>query len=334
MPSTRAAELTTARGDLPPAFSPLGVSPPAGSVLTPWCEDTTADGFLRLESMEHEGRPSWDSRAWLIAAGVLVVLLLALLALGQDSPYLVMAVSLIVSAAVVVTTWALLRTRAQRRAYEDQLTDWAAEQATQAERLRIARELHDLASHGLGLMTVRAATANLTADEDDAERRQALTDIERVGRETTTELRRMLALLRSNGDVPVPLRPIDSLADLPGIVESARRAGLTVTVDHGDLGEVPPGVQLTVCATVREALTNVLQHAGPTAVHLAIQRVHDNISVDVRDDGRVPGWRSHPGTGNGLRGLRERLSVHHGTLITGPVDDGFRLLAQIPEQAA
>ena len=284
--------------------------------------------------MEHDERPSWDSRAWLIAAGVLVVLLLALLALGQDSPYLIVAVSLMVATAVVVTTWALLRTRTQRRTYEEQLTEWAAEKATQAERLRIARDLHDLASHGIGLMTVRAATASLTDDGEDDERRQALTDIERVGREATTELRRMLALLRSNGDSPAPLRPIDSLNDLPRIVENARRAGLDVTLHHDDLGTLPAGVQLTICATIREALANALQHAGPTTVQVTIERVRDTIRVDFRDDGPVPGWQPHPGTGNGLRGLRERLSVHAGTLITGPTENGFRVLAQIPEKAA
>ncbi|WP_150462948.1 sensor histidine kinase [Nesterenkonia ebinurensis] len=283
--------------------------------------------------MEHRGRPSRDSRAWLIATGVLVVLLLALLALGQDSPYLIVALSLIVAAAVLITTWAFVRSRAQRRIYEDQLTAWASERAVQTERLRIARDLHDLASHGLGLMTVRAATATLTGEEDDAERRRALTDIERLGRETTTELRRMLALLRSNDETPAPLQPVDSLAELPRIIDHARRAGLTITVHQDDLGDLAPGVQLTLCAIIREALANTLQHAGPTTVDLTIQRTGEAVSVDVRDAGPVPDWRPHPGTGNGLRGLHERLTIHHGTLTTGQVDDGFRLLAQLPEKS-
>lgn len=284
--------------------------------------------------MDDDGRPSWTSRAWISAAGVLVVLLLALLSLGRDSSYLLTALWLVVAAAVTTTAWALLRTRAQRRAYEEQLTGWAAHRAAQAERSRIARDLHDLASHGLGLITVRAATANLTQDDDDAERRQALADVERLGRQTMTELRRMLALLRSDDQGPAPLRPTDSFAVLPGIIEDARRAGLTVSADQGDLGEVAPGVQLSVCATVREALTNAVQHAGPTTVHLTIARTGNTISVDVRDQGPVPGWQVHLGTGNGLRGLRERLALHHGTLTTGPSDHGFRLLAQIPAHSA
>jgi signal transduction histidine kinase len=284
--------------------------------------------------MEHVERPSWESRAWLIAVGVFAVLLLVLLALGQDAPYLIVAISLILATAVGVTTWALLRTRAARRAYEERLTEWAAEKAVQAERLRIARDLHDLASHGLGLMTVRAATANLTDDHDDAERRQALSDIERVGRETSTELRGMLALLRTGGDSPAPLRPVDALTDLPAIIDNAQRAGLTVMLQQDDLGNVPAGVQLVVCSTVREALANALQHAGPTTVRILIERTATGITVDVQDGGPVPGWRSHAGTGNGLRGLRERLAVHHGTLTSGPTDTGFRLLAYLPEEAA
>lgn len=284
--------------------------------------------------MEHLDRPSWASRAWLVAAGVFVLLLLMLLALGQDAPYLFVALTLILAAAAGVTTWALLRTRAERRSYEERLIEWAAERAVQAERLRIARDLHDLASHGLGLMTVRAATANLTEDHDGTERRQALTDIERVGRETTTELRSMLALLRTGGDTPAPLHPVDTLTDLPGIIDNARRAGLAVTLQQGDLAAVPAGIQLAICSVVREALANASHHAGPTTVQISIERTATGVTVDVLDNGPVPGWRTGTGTGNGLRGLRERLAVYDGTLTSGPTDAGFRLLAHIPEDAA
>lgn len=283
-------------------------------------------------SMDDERRPSRDSRVWLLVIAALIVLLIALLVPGEGVLYTTIA-AVIVALAIAITVWALLRARSDRRHYETRLTEWAAERAVQADRLRIARDLHDLASHGLGLMTVRAATANLTDDEDDAERRQALTDIEHVGRETTTELRRMLVLLRT-GDAPAPLRPTDSLADLPTIIEQARRGGLTVEVEQENLGEVSPGVQLTICAVIREALANTLQYAGPGHVRLSIERARNAISVDCRDSGPVADWRPHPGTGNGLRGLRERLGLHNGTLTTGPAGTGFRLLAEIPEHTA
>ena len=266
--------------------------------------------------------------------GVVVVLLLVLLAVGQNAPYRAVVISFILATAISVTAWALLRTRTAQRVYEEQLTEWAAANAVQSERLRIARDLHDLASHGLGLITVRAATANLTDDEDDAERRQALSDIERVGRETTTELRGMLTLLRTGGEDPAPLSPAVSLTDLPRIIENARLSGVTVVLQQEDLGEAPLGVQLTICVVAREALANALRHAGKTRVSIAIQRDGTGITVDVRDDGPMPGWPPNPGTGNGLPGLRERLAVHRGTLTPGPTGTGFRLLAQIPGEAA
>lgn len=283
-------------------------------------------------------RPSWGSRAWPVAGGVVAALVLALLALGRDTPYIAAAATVLVAAALGVMTWAVLRTRAERRRHEDRLAAWAAERAVQAERLRIARDLHDLASHGLGLMTVRAATANLTGAHDDAERRRALCDIERLGSETTTELRGMLRLLRTGGHAPAPVRPADTLENLPGIVEEARRAGLDVELHRGELGEVPAGIQLAVCATVREALANSVHHAGPTAARIVLARDVDGLTVDVSDEGPAPGWRPRAGTGNGLRGLRERLAVHGGTLDAGPTDTapdgaGFRVFARIPLEA-
>nr|WP_272914891.1 histidine kinase [Rathayibacter iranicus] len=246
------------------------------------------------------------------------------------------AIVLIVASAVGVTTWALLSSRRARRAYEQQLSRWAADNAVQTERLRIARDLHDLASHGLGLMTVRAATANLVDDDEygagDAERRQALKDIERISRETTAELRSMLALLRGGADTPAPLCPASSLADLPGIVEAARRAGLAVAFEQSDLGQVSATAQLTVCAVVREALTNALRHAGPTRARIVIERRGTGIDVEVQDEGPAPGWSPRPGTG--LRGLRERLAVHRGTLEAGPAPSGFHLVTHVPGETA
>ena len=120
--------------------------------------------------------------------------------------------------------WAILLTRRQRDDYERRLTAWTAERAVHHERLRIARDLHDLTSHGLGIITMRAAAANYV-EGSDAERRQALRDIERVSRATTDELRRMLALLRRPDDGPAPLCPTDSPTAVPARASDAERAG-------------------------------------------------------------------------------------------------------------
>ncbi|MFD0517865.1 sensor histidine kinase [Paractinoplanes durhamensis] len=243
--------------------------------------------------METE-RPAWRSRAWITAVTVLVFLALVLTTTGFANP--VSAWATFAAAAgftVAVISWTLIRTSEQRRHYEDELAAWAAERATQGERLRIARELHDLASHGLGLITVRAGAARtVPGPEGEAERVTALADIEHISRQATTELRRMLAVLRSPG--PAPLRPGDTLADLPAIVTAANAAGVTTALAVDESGDMSPGVQLTVCAVVREALNNTLRHAGPTHARVEVHRDRETVVVTVRDEGPAPDGNHDP----------------------------------------
>ncbi|WP_214401506.1 sensor histidine kinase [Pseudonocardia lacus] len=276
------------------------------------------------------GRPTRSSDAWPAAVGVLVVVAVLLLAVGGSGPAAVVVPAVVALLAVLVAVWLWLRVRRQRAAHEQRLTAWAGERAAQAERLRIARELHDLASHGLGLITIRAAAARVAGPAGD-ERSAALDDIERVSRETTTELRRMLAVLRSPAVERAPRRPAETLDDLPRIVEAARGDGLRVDLDVDALGEVSAGAQLTVCAVVREALTNALRHAGPTRARVEVRRRAGAVVATVRDDGPVDGARAHPGAGQGLVGLRERVTALGGTLHAGPEGRGFALAARIPD---
>ncbi|MFV0429747.1 MAG: sensor histidine kinase [Arachnia sp.] len=288
--------------------------------------------------METTDRPTRErSRAWIVVACLTPVPLLAALMLHSDS----ITVAVIVSGLILIAAafiWAAQRARQQRRDFEERLASWAAERAVAQERLRIARDLHDLSSHGLGIITVRAAaTRYLDGPDADAERRQAILDIERVGRSTTTELRRMLTLLRSPSDDPAPLHPADTFAALPGIIGDAEREGLIVQTSVNGLGDVRDdhggiahSVQLATCAVVREAFTNVIRHAGPTTVRLTIARDNDAVNVTVEDDGKHPGWQPEPGAGHGLTGLRERVQTHGGTLAAAPTQHGFRLYASIP----
>ncbi|PZF80710.1 sensor histidine kinase [Jiangella anatolica] len=279
-----------------------------------------------------ESRPTWSSRAWPVAWAVLFVLVMGLMSVGnQGSTAQLLLPLVIVGLAVLVAGWAVLRTRRERRAHEDRLAAWAGERAAQAERLRIAGDLHDLVSHGLGLITVRAAVAARLAGP--AEQATALADIETVSRETTTELRRMLTVLRSPD--AAPLRPAESLADLPGIVAAARGAGLDASLELPALDDVSPGVQLTACAVVREALSNTARHAGPARVRVAVERDGAAVVVTVRDDGPADGWEPRPGAGHGLAGLRERVTALGGTLAAGPDGGaGFVVVASLPERPA
>jgi signal transduction histidine kinase len=264
---------------------------------------------------------------------VLVVVAVLLLVAGGSGPATVLLPAGIALLAVLAAGWLGLRVRRQRREFEDRLTAWAGERAAQAERLRIARDLHDLASHGLGLITVRAAAARASAP-DDAVRSAALGDIERVSRETTTELRRMLAVLRSPASERAPRRPAETLDDLPRIVEAVRGDGLRVDLDVAELGGVSAGAQLTVCAVVREGLTNALRHAGHTRARVEVGRRAGILVATVRDDGPAGDGPAHPGAGQGLIGLRERVTALDGTLHAAPEGRGFVLSARIPDGPA
>ena len=214
----------------------------AQAVLSPLGRRKLAPTVHKLDGMETIERPVPErSRAWIVVACLAPLPFVAALIL--DSGSTVLLVTAIVSGLILVTAalvWAVGRSRRQRREFEERLASWAAERAIEQERLRIARDLHDLSSHGLGLITVRAAaTGYLDGAEADAERQRAMHDIERIGRSTTTELRRMLTLLRSPGDNPAPLNPADTLAALPDIITEAERGGLIIqaTIVQAPLGD-------------------------------------------------------------------------------------------------
>ncbi|MGW9159261.1 sensor histidine kinase [Microbacterium sp. NPDC055665] len=284
--------------------------------------------------MDASPRPTWRSRTWIAAGGMIALLVVVLSVLGLDGPQsLAVVLTTAGILAVGVLVWATVRSQRQRREYERSLTDWAAERAAQQERLRIARELHDLASHGLGLITMRAAAvAPLEGVTGDAERRRALVDIEEAGRSAMSELRRMLTVLREPGD-EVPLQPPARLSEVPGIVTAAEAFGVRASLRAEDLGEVPPAVEAAACATVREALANVGRHAGPVPARVAVERDGNALRVVVADDGPARGWQSQPGAGHGLRGMRERVGALGGTLIAEPVGTGFRVGARLPFEA-
>lgn len=235
-------------------------------------------------------------------------------------------------AGIVVGASAFQRLRVERSAHEAALAEWAASQAVLTERLAIARDLHDLVSHGLGLITVRAAAArHVNASAPDAtDLLEALDDVETISRQATGELRHMLRTLREADD-PAPLRPADTLDSVPEIVEAARRAGLTVDVHAAGLPPISAGVQVAVCAVVREGLANTARHAGTTTVQVDVSVENGMVNVSVVDAGPAEHWRAAPGAGHGLAGLRERVTSLGGTLDAGATATGYRLVAALPD---
>jgi signal transduction histidine kinase len=258
-----------------------------------------------------------------------VVLVAALLVTGAEGVLAVVLPSVIAVTAVGVASWAIWRSRTDRAEYESRLTEWAASEAVLAERLRLAGDLHDIVSHGLGLITVRAAAARLTGDPADA--REALSDIETAGRDATAELRRMLTVLRTAGDAG-PRLPVDDLDALPAIVSGAGTAGVRAGLRVDPVGTVSRGVQVAVCRTVREALHNVARHVGPSDVRVHVYRDGDTVVTTVHDGGPDGPWPTAPGAGHGLTVLRERVAALGGTVHAEPVERGFRVVARIPDR--
>lgn len=274
-------------------------------------------------------RPARRSRVWPVTGVAAIVLVTLLLLTGAEGVLAVVMPSLIAVGAVALAAWAIWRSRTDRIAYEARLTRWAASEAVLAERLRLAGDLHDIVSHGLGLITVRAAAARLAGDP--AEATEALADIEAAGRDATAELRRMLTVLRTPGEAG-PRLPTDDLDGLPAIVSGARATGVRARLTLEPVGAVSRGVQVAVCRTVREALHNVARHVGPSDVRVHVYRDGDTVVTTVHDGGPDGPWPGTPGAGHGLAGLRERAAGLGGTLHAGPVENGFRVTARIPDR--
>lgn len=211
-----------------------------------------------------------------------------------------------------------------------------ARQAGAEERLRIARDLHDVVAHAMSIIAVRSGVARVVIDARPEEVRAALGIIEGTSREALAELRLMVGVLRGleTPDAEPGREPAPGLAGLPGLIGRINEAGVTVGLRvEGEPRRLPPGVDLSVYRIAQEALTNVVRHAAPAAAQLTVRYQPDEVVVEVTDDGRARSPRPagrQDGTGHGIAGMRERAAVYGGKLIAGPTASGFRVLARIP----
>ncbi|KMS66274.1 sensor histidine kinase [Streptomyces sp. NRRL WC-3725] len=231
-----------------------------------------------------------------------------------------------------------IRDRAERaeRTREEEARRRVAE-----ERLRIARDLHDVVAHHIALVNVQAGVAAHVMDRRPDQAKEALAHVREASRSALDELRATVGLLRQSGDPEAPTEPAPGLSRLEELADTFRSAGLPVSVARADQGtELPAAVDLAAYRIVQEALTNVQKHAGPEAeAEVSVVRVGTNVEVTVLDDGPgkpgapVPaaGRAPEAGGGHGLLGMRERVTALGGTLTTGPrYGGGFRVHAILP----
>lgn len=294
--------------------------------------------------------PRWASLGGLGVAGFGMVAGVAQFGLNEYQTGLaalpLYALYIFFAVAVVLLCWAFGDLARNRRLTLQALQDRAhrleierqqeRELAAADERSHIAREMHDIVAHSLSVMIAQADGARYASAADPAVAASTLGTIAETGRGSLREMRRLLGVLRNDDDAPV--RPLPTLAEVPALIETVRRAGLEVALTHSGTPRrpLPTGAELTVYRVVQESLTNVLKHAGPRAsAYVSLAWTAKGLEVTVDDDGRGAASDSAAveggGTGQGIRGMAERLKLYDGTVETGPLaGGGFRVRALIP----
>lgn len=288
---------------------------------------------------------AYTSERWrVVVGGVGVLGLAALLAVSDPEPGLSVGDAFFF-ALLLGAPWTagaairLHRYRAEKLEHRaDELVRTQDERALAAvaeERMRIARELHDIVAHGVSVMTLQARGGARVLDTEPAEAAQAFASIEQTGRRSLVEMRRLLGVLRYQDGLL--LAPQPGLDELPELVERARRSGVAVEVEHHGVGlPIPPAVDLTAFRVVQEALTNAVRHAagGQAMVRVSVD-AHD-VRIDVVTStpstaAAAVAASPRQSTGFGLIGMRERVAIFEGDLDVGLTDDGrFAVRARLP----
>jgi signal transduction histidine kinase len=238
---------------------------------------------------------------------------------------------------LILTFCELVRARRERLVRERRARAEAVERVATEERLRIARDLHDVLAHHVSLINVQAGTALHLLDEQPGLARDALTAIKASSKEVLVELRTMLGVLR-RVDEDLPRSPVAGLAGIDELAERVRGSGLAVTVRRtGEPRSLPSAVDTAAFRITQEALTNVHRHAGAATATVLFEYTATVLVVQVDDDGAGPGTATtgNSGAGNGIPGMRERAAALGGQLWVGPAPGvGFRVRAELPAPEA
>ncbi|KMO98290.1 sensor histidine kinase [Streptomyces roseus] len=262
---------------------------------------------------------------------VLTGLILASVALNTGT-----ARELLFALFVFAAAYALGRLQYTRQAYTEAVEARAAEleranrieaeQAAARERARIAREMHDILSHAVSIMIVQAEAGPVAVRRAPERAEAAFEAIAETGRDAMAQLRTMLGVLRTDrgaAQEAAPRSPQPGIGELAGLLERVRGSGQRVSYERtGAVRPLPAALEATVHRVVQEALTNVVKHAGASAVSVRLEYGERTLTVRVTDDGRGPGPAA-AGGGHGLIGIRERAAAHGGTAEYGPGPGGL-----------
>jgi signal transduction histidine kinase len=283
-------------------------------------------------------RVSVTGAAMAVGAGLLIPLLgvpspgsLRVGGGGQDVPLAIVTVSL-----VTIIAWLIGNSIRQAQTQAELLRAQAAAQTVMAERLRIARELHDIVAHSIGIIAIQAGSGRSVLDARPDQAREALATIEATSRETLSGLRRMVTGLRRAEPEPgagqAPLGPAPGLAGIDRLAVTTLDAGVQVDVDwRGSREPLPADIDLSAFRIIQEAVTNVVRHAGTGQCQVLIDQRDGQLSIEVTDSGR---GGSPAGTGYGITGMRERATLLGGDFSVGPrPGGGFRVAARLPVPA-
>ncbi len=221
----------------------------------------------------------------------------------------------------------------ERAALLERARQDVAGRAVTQERLRIARELHDVVAHSMSVVAVQSGMAEHVLATQPERAGAALAAISESSRSALTELRRLLGVLRDDDEPAGDLAPALGVADLPALVERAAAAGLRTDLSiTGDAATIPAGAGLTAYRIVQEALTNAVRHGGPgTSARVSVTCQSGAVDLLIVDDGAGTPAAAAEGTGSGLLGMRERVEVFDGELDVGPAEGGgWRVAARLP----
>jgi signal transduction histidine kinase len=224
----------------------------------------------------------------------------------------------------------------KRREYAVSLREQSAARAVMAERLRIARELHDMVAHSIGIIAVLAGAAGRVIETQPKEAREALGNIEMTSRETLTGLQRMLSALRhaepGAAFEAAALTPALGLGDLESLAARAADAGIRIEVNwRGERRPLPPQIDLSAYRVIQEAVTNVVRHSGTRTCRIDIGFAADQLEIEITDEGHGLAHARAGAGGFGLLGMRERVALLSGQFSAGPrPEGGFRVTARLP----